>query len=209
MFEYDIFANGSKCGTACAEADGLYWNIEAQSRAGLREPRRLYAKNGSGRLLLGVLIPEGDTAKLKKRVSARTFSFTDDTEITFDESEWSPFSGEVAGYRVQNARRNKDRIAFPFETEMPLPVLSLFCFLKPEVVEGRMSLVLDLRDLEQKTAPAPQSEQLTASQPPEQPQMPDVPVQVHSPQPQESDIPVQVHSPQPQEAAAAEAVAYG
>ena len=182
MFCYTIFENGSKCGTASAEPDGLYWNVCAQSRAGLASPRRLYAKNAGGTLLLGVLIPEGDTAKLRKRVSARTFSFTDDTEITFGESEWAPFSGEIAGCRVQNARRNKDRIAFAFETEMPLPVLSLFCFLKPEIVEGKMSLVLNLHDLEQKTAPAPQSEQLTASQPPVPPQTPDIPVQVHSPQ---------------------------
>ena len=150
MLEYSVFEKDAKCGTVQAEADGLYWRVRARCEVETGQPRRLYARNGEQTLNLGVLMPEGDDWVLEKRVSARTFCFTEDTEISFDENGWLPFSGELMGCPVENAKRRGDRVAFPFEAEMPLPVMQLFCFLTPESVEGQPCLVLDLSKIENK-----------------------------------------------------------
>lgn len=98
-------------------------------------------------LCLGVLMPEGEDCVLHKRISARTFCFTEETEISFEKNGWVPFSGEILGMRVEGAKKNGERIAFSYEAEKPVPVLPLFCFLKPMIIGGEFCLVLNLREI--------------------------------------------------------------
>lgn len=149
MFLYTVFDGETACGTARAEPDGLYWQISARCSPPGDALRRLYARSGEDVLCLGVLMPAGESCVLDKRISARTFCFTEGTEISFDGDVWLPFSGEIFGMRIKGAKKNGERIAFPYEAEMPIPVLPLFCFLKPTRIDGKPCLVLNLGEIKE------------------------------------------------------------
>lgn len=86
MLEYQVYDQGAVIGTATAERDGLYWQVHAACHTAGGGFVRLYAHEDGKCERLGVLIPEGDTLRLSRRIAASAFSFTDATRITTSET---------------------------------------------------------------------------------------------------------------------------
>ena len=86
MLEYQVYDQGAVIGTATAERDGLYWQVHAACHKAGGGFVRLYAHEDGKCERLGVLIPEGDTLRLSRRIAASAFSFTDATRITTSET---------------------------------------------------------------------------------------------------------------------------
>lgn len=86
MLEYQVYDQGAVIGTATAERDGLYWQVHAACHTAGGGFVRLYAHEDGKCERLGVLIPEGDTLRLSRRIAASAFSFKDATRITTSET---------------------------------------------------------------------------------------------------------------------------
>ena len=86
MLEYQVYDQGAVIGTATAERDGLYWQVHAACHTAGGGFVRLYAHEDGKCERLGVLIPEGDTLRLSRRIAASAFSFKGATRITTSET---------------------------------------------------------------------------------------------------------------------------
>lgn len=80
--EYEIRKENAVIGRARAERQGLYWRVTAEAELETDRIVRLYAHGEGKSMNLGVLLPEGETLRLCRRIPVSAFSFAPDTCIT-------------------------------------------------------------------------------------------------------------------------------
>ena len=99
--EYPIA--GLPGGSVHVTREGLYWSVRTECARCPDHPVRVLAETDGKRVNLGVLAPCAEGARAEKRLSVRSFSFTEGTRVTTDEHGASlpePFDPERPFARI-------------------------------------------------------------------------------------------------------------
>ena len=188
--EYEIWKENVVIGRARTERQGLYWRVTAEARLETDRIVRLYAHGEEKSMNLGVLLPEGETLRLCRRIPVSAFSFAPDTCITTspdavrgappeprsapgaksaeaDGGEaWEPFYGTVLGYPAKGMQRkcgDGTELSIAYEAGKEFSLMPLFRFCALRQVRGRLCWVL-LLDADGKPTCTSEKKPLTSAE---------------------------------------------
>ncbi|MBE6991930.1 MAG: hypothetical protein E7430_05055 [Ruminococcaceae bacterium] len=161
QFTYPLFSGDDETGFISVKKDGLRLYLEAQCKH-LEGIHRAWAVSGDERLLIGVLIPEGDSMGARKVYNISSIGAFDVSRITHGDtgapqhnSSWqrcrnpgSLFADDVAKtafdmgfeYFARSTETGKV-ITVPWKGgRFPMP--GLFCLCSVECINGRQMVVI-------------------------------------------------------------------
>lgn len=149
--EETIWYQGRAAGQIRAEADGLYWTLEARCECPERGVLRLYGADGFRSEPFGVFVPEEGVLTLRRSLSRHAVPSLPARWLLGREAEgFRPWAGSVEDQQIPDAMicpvTEPDAVLLAVAADAePVPLAEYASVMEPRRLGGRDYLVLELR----------------------------------------------------------------
>lgn len=162
--DYPVLYSGSQVGSAAVETHGGRTQVEVSCRRDNGGLFRVYLLCEKGEYPLGVLEPRGEYMGLQRTVRTAELQslgtvWRGEMRMSYafsHQTQWQPLRSaeeffqrdallarEAGGIQGGLWRRERDQrqLAFPYQTDRPFPLATLFCFAQIQTIEGSAYVV--------------------------------------------------------------------